>query len=105
MVGDCALDDSVEALLASGREAMRNAARWSGAASVSVFIEVEPTCISMFVRDQGDGFEPSLVPADRQGITSSIIGRMARHGGHATIRSSPGAGTEIELVLPRPDLH
>jgi signal transduction histidine kinase len=25
---------------------------------------------------------------------------MERHGGHAEIRSQPGAGTEIELTLP-----
>jgi signal transduction histidine kinase len=25
---------------------------------------------------------------------------MERYGGRATIRSSPGAGTEVELVLP-----
>jgi signal transduction histidine kinase len=54
----------------------------------------------MFVRDLGRGFDPSEVPGDRQGIAGSIIERMTRHGGHATIRSMPGAGTEVELVLP-----
>jgi signal transduction histidine kinase len=39
------------------------------------------------------------VPADRRGVRESIVGRMARHGGRAEIRSSPGAGTEVELVL------
>jgi signal transduction histidine kinase len=61
---------------------------------------VESERISMFVRDLGKGFDPSEVPGDRQGISGSIVDRMERYGGRATIRSSPGAGTEVELVLP-----
>jgi signal transduction histidine kinase len=100
IVGDCKLDVAVLALLGAGREAAINAAKWSEAPSVSIYIEVERERISMFVRDLGRGFDPAEVPSDRQGITGSIVERMARHGGHATIRSMPGAGTEVELVLP-----
>jgi hypothetical protein len=39
------------------------------------------------------------VPADRRGLTESIVGRMARHGGRAVVHSTPGQGTEVELVL------
>ena len=35
------------------------------------------------------------------GIADSIIGRMERHGGTATIRSEPDQGTEVELIMPR----
>ncbi len=76
VVGDCLMDDDVAALVAAGREASVNAAKWSGAPEVSVFVEVEPTTVSMFVRDLGTGFEPGLVPADRQGISRSIVERM-----------------------------
>ena len=55
----------------------------------------------MFVRDRGPGFEPEAVPADRRGLRESILGRMERHGGRATVTAAPGAGTEIELVLER----
>ncbi len=41
------------------------------------------------------------MPPDRHGLAGSVTGRMARHGGSARVRSSPGAGTEIALVLPR----
>jgi signal transduction histidine kinase len=41
------------------------------------------------------------VPSDRRGLAESIEGRMARAGGTATITTSPGEGTEVELVLPR----
>jgi signal transduction histidine kinase len=103
VVGDCPLTDELRALLAAGREAAVNAAAWSGAASVSVFVEVEPARVSMFVRDRGKGFDPGAVSADRRGISDSIRARMARHGGTADIRSVAGQGTEVELVMPRPD--
>jgi signal transduction histidine kinase len=79
-----------------------NAAAWSGAPTVSLFVEVEPTRVSLFVRDRGKGFDPSDVPGDRRGISDSIRARMARHGGTADIRSVFGEGTEVELVMPRP---
>jgi signal transduction histidine kinase len=100
IVGDCTLNGAVLALLGAGREAAINAAKWSEAPSVSIYIEVERERITMFVRDLGRGFDQADVPSDRQGISGSIKERMARHGGQATIRSMPGAGTEVELVLP-----
>jgi hypothetical protein len=39
------------------------------------------------------------VPADRRGISESIVGRMARHGGRAQIHAAAGQGTEVELTL------
>jgi signal transduction histidine kinase len=101
VVGDCDLDDAVSAILGAGREAAVNAAKWSGTESFSMFAEVEPTRVSMFVRDLGRGFDPAAVPADRRGIECSIRERMERFGGHATVRSAPGTGTEVELMLPR----
>lgn len=100
-VGDAPLDDAGTALVAACREAMVNAAKWSGQATVSVFAEVEPTVVSVFVRDRGTGFDLSLVAADRKGISQSIVGRMERHGGKAVVRTAPDAGTEVELKLPR----
>ena len=55
----------------------------------------------MFVRDRGVGFDRAAVPADRRGLAESIEGRMRRSGGTAAVTSSPGAGTEVELTLPR----
>jgi signal transduction histidine kinase len=100
-VGDCPLDDRLRALVLSSREALANAARHSGAATVSAFAEVEPDRVTVFVRDRGAGFDPSGVPDDRRGIAESIVGRMDRHGGNAVVRSTPGEGTEVELVMPR----
>ncbi|HKD88250.1 MAG TPA: PspC domain-containing protein [Streptosporangiaceae bacterium] len=100
-VGDCELDDDMSALLAAAREATVNAAKWSGAESVSLFAEVEPDSVSIFVRDRGRGFDPAAVPADRKGLAESVRARLARRGGSATIRSAPGEGTEVSLVMSR----
>ena len=91
-VGDCPLTEDLEALLAAGREAAVNAAKWSGQDSVSLFVEVEPTKVSLFVRDRGRGFDPESVADDRRGISQSIRARMHRHGGtrHHPQRTRPG---------------
>jgi signal transduction histidine kinase len=100
-VGDCDLDDDLTALLAAAREATVNAVKWSGASEVSLFAEVEPTEVAVFVRDRGKGFDPAAVPSDRKGLAESIHARMARRGGSAVVRSAPGEGTEVSLRMPR----
>ncbi len=100
VVGDSPLTDGVRALLEAAREATVNAAKWSGAAQISIYAEVEPESVMLYVRDRGCGFDPDGVPDDRQGITQSIQARMARFGGSAVIRSAPGRGAEVELSLP-----
>ena len=100
-VGDCALDENLEAMLAAAREATVNAAKWSGAPGVSLYAEVEPATVSLFVRDRGRGFDTVTVPADRRGLSESIHTRMARYGGTSNVRSVPGEGTEVALSMPR----
>jgi signal transduction histidine kinase len=68
---------------------------------VALYAEVAPGRIEVFVRDRGPGFDPAAVPDDRRGVRESIVGRMERHGGHATVHTAPGGGTEVELVLER----
>ncbi|HEX9228038.1 MAG TPA: PspC domain-containing protein [Arthrobacter sp.] len=97
-VGDCAMSERHEALVQAAREAMLNAARHGGGA-VSVYLEVTDDAAEVFVKDRGPGFDPDAVPADRLGVRESIVGRMNRHGGTATITSSPD-GTEVRLRLP-----
>jgi signal transduction histidine kinase/phage shock protein PspC (stress-responsive transcriptional regulator) len=100
-VGDAPLDSGGEALVAAAREAIVNAAKFAGGAPVAVYAEAGDDHLQVFVRDRGPGFDPAAVPADRRGVRESIVGRMERHGGRATIHASPGGGTEVELVLSR----
>lgn len=101
VVGDGPLEAGTEALLAAAKEALVNAGKFSGEATVSLYVEVEPSEVTAFVRDRGVGFEPAVVPSDRRGLVESIRGRMERHEGSAEIRSAPGEGTEVELWVSR----
>ena len=100
-VGDCPLDEKLGAQLQAAREAMVNAAKYGGGGAVQVFAEVEDRTVFIFVRDRGPGFDLDQVPPDRMGVRESIIGRMRRNGGRATLRSVPGGGTEVELEMER----
>lgn len=99
--GDIALDERGEALTRAAGEAMTNAARHSGERLVTVYAEVTEGDIEVWISDQGTGFDLAAVPADRRGIADSIVGRLRRFGGEATITSDPEDGTEVRLHLPR----
>lgn len=101
VVGDDRLDESLRALLAAAREAVVNAAKHAGVDEVSVYAELQPDRAELFVRDRGAGFDPDEVAEDRHGLADSIRGRMERNGGQVRLRTSPGAGTEVHLDLPR----
>jgi signal transduction histidine kinase len=99
VVGDRDLDQAHEAVVAATREAMTNAAKFGGGSGVDVYAESDGRRTQVFVRDRGPGFDPDAVPADRRGLRESIVGRMERNGGRARVTSSPGTGTEVEIVL------
>ena len=103
--GERPLDDRGAALVAAAREAMANAARHAHGddgepVAIRVFAEAGEEGVSVYVRDRGRGFDPDDVPTDRRGVRESIVGRVRRAGGRATITSAPGQGTEVELLLP-----
>ena len=83
-------------------EACQNAVR-HGAPPVSVYVEVRPQAVEAFIKDSGTGFDPATIAADRHGVRDSIVGRMRRAGGNATIRRL-ARGTEVALSVPRSDI-
>lgn len=103
VVGDREVDEPLAALVAATREALVNAGRHAKVQTVSLYAEVEPEQVSVFVRDRGVGFDPNTVEDHRHGVRGSIIGRMDRHGGRAEIRSQPSEGTEVRLTMPMRD--
>jgi signal transduction histidine kinase len=100
-VGDCPLDEHGGAVVAAAREAMLNAAKFAGEAPVSVYAEVADERIQVFVRDRGAGFDPTAVPQARRGVRESIVGRMRRAGGRASVHALPDGGTEVEITIDR----
>ena len=100
VVGDLPLDARSVAIVAAGREATVNAAKFSGATVIDVYAEVGSSLLELFVRDRGVGFDVEAVAPDRRGIAESIVARVERVGGTAEIRTGPGQGTEVRLRLP-----
>ena len=101
VVGNAPMDERLKALVDAAGEATTNAAIHSGATTISVYAEVTDDAASIYVRDEGSGFDAADLPADRRGIAESIVGRMERNGGNATVTSEPAEGTEVHLVMPR----
>ncbi len=101
-VGDAAMTEEARPLVLAAREAMVNAAKHAGADKVDVYAETTADQVEVFVRDRGRGFDPDEVPEDRLGVRRSIVDRMQRHGGAASVRSAHGDGTEVRLSMPLP---
>lgn len=100
VVGDVVPTEETHAVLAATREALLNAVA-HGRPPVSVYLEASETEVEVFVRDHGDGFDLEAVPADRFGVRESILGRVRRRGGQASVREVPDGGTEVRIYLPR----
>jgi signal transduction histidine kinase len=70
-----------------------------------VLVEDEGSHVTVTVRDDGPGMPPGRLAeaaaAGRLGVSHSICGRVRELGGSADISSEPGAGTEIQLRVPR----
>ena len=62
-----------------------------------------PGRLQVVVRDQGTGFDLARVDRARLGLRRSITERTAECGGHASISSAPGQGTEVSLSWPAPE--
>ncbi len=93
-------------LVALTRAALDNVAQHAGAAAHAwVLIEDGRDEITVSVRDDGCGIAPGRLAEaagqGRLGVSNSIRGRAAALGGRVTVESSPGAGTEIEVSIPR----
>ena len=101
-VGDLPMSEPLRPLVHAASEAVTNAAKHAGTGRVDVYAEVLDDVVEVFVRDRGGGFDPAAVPDDRLGVRHSIIDRMTRHGGTASVDSVPGDGTNVRLRMPRP---
>ncbi len=92
-------------LLHAVREAVRNVEQHAGqTAKAWVFLEELAGQVAVTVRDDGAGIRPGRLKQaaaeGRLGMAASIRGRIAEVGGTVEIRSRPGEGTEVELLVP-----
>jgi signal transduction histidine kinase len=87
------------------RAALHNVAAHAGdEAHAWVLLESLHDALRVTVRDDGVGFDTARFEEAqrirRLGVDRSIRGRIADLGGRCTITSAPGAGTEIEMIVP-----
>ncbi|HWC26776.1 MAG TPA: ATP-binding protein [Solirubrobacteraceae bacterium] len=97
--------EQVEALSGSVREAVTNARKHAQASHVVVRVECDADGrTTITVSDDGVGID--FVRAENGGglgVKGSIVGRMQRVGGHASLQDAPGGGTLVTLVTTRRD--
>jgi signal transduction histidine kinase len=86
-------------LLLAVKEAVRNAARHSGASEVNLQVQVVDNTLRVVVADNGRGFAPAETRAGRNGL-ANMQQRLADIGGICTLHSEPGHGCRITFLLP-----
>lgn len=95
-------DEVREAVVGAARAALDNVVRHAGAESAEVVVGVRDGTLSVLVVDDGVGFAPSDVDADRLGVRSSIHERVHAVGGTVRVWSGD-EGTTVMLAVPVPD--
>jgi signal transduction histidine kinase len=89
-------------ILRIAQEALQNALRHAHAEHISVRLGPHDGALRLAVTDDGVGFEPAdpALRSRRLGLTS-MEERARALGGRLAIDSRPGAGTTVELEVPR----
>ena len=86
-------------LLLAVKEAIRNAARHSGADEVSLQLRVVDHCLQVVIEDNGKGFSPTDTQVNRNGLVN-MRQRLADVGGSFMLHTAPGKGCRVTFLLP-----
>ncbi|MCL5996896.1 MAG: sensor histidine kinase [Chloroflexi bacterium] len=87
-----------EAIFRIAQEALANISRHARATHVAVAITHDHTALTVCIRDDGQGFDPSNT---REGMgMSNMRARVAELGGQFRVESSPSAGSEVVFTIP-----
>lgn len=85
------------------QEALTNVIRHSGATEVQILLTSTPQQLRLQVRDEGHGFDPAQLTAEKGAINAGVRGMRDRaelFGGRLDVNSAPGEGTTVLLLMP-----
>lgn len=80
------------------KEALNNAAKYSDASRVDIYLKLVNEQFQMKIRDHGKGFDEEL--AKKGNGLRNMRERARQAGGEVHIKTSTGLGTEVLLVVP-----
>jgi signal transduction histidine kinase len=81
------------------KETLNNAVKYSEATELFLRIHWQDGRLVMVVQDNGKGFDPATVNAERYGMTNLQL-RMSELGGSCKVESGPGRGCRVEFNVP-----
>jgi len=96
------LEPAIETVLYRvAQEAIKNVARHAQVQMAEITIIYQPDMVALQVEDKGAGFDPSapLRPPHGWGL-EGMRERADAAGGKLEVRSAPGQGTTVEIIIP-----
>ena len=87
-------------LLRLAQEGVANAAKHAAASNIAVDLYYTPDNVTLTIRDDGCGFDPSAPVPDGHFGLRSLRERANKLQAAIAIESAPGKGTMIRVVVP-----
>jgi signal transduction histidine kinase/CheY-like chemotaxis protein len=103
-----AADDAVTLIQQSVRELLFNVVKHAGVTAAELSVTATADALRIRVSDAGTGFDPRTLGAEAGQMSFglfSIQERLGVIGGRLVVDSAPGAGSRLELVVPRESLR
>lgn len=88
------------------QECLTNVQKHANAKNADVRLKYDGDMVSLIIRDDGDGFDPSVEKRGHYGLTN-ITERARKFRGTIDVQSAPGDGTTVHvtLVIPSEGSH
>ena len=81
------------------QEALTNAAQHANAYQVFVQLKSSTDQVQLWIEDDGQGFDTSIIPENRFGLVG-LNERTKLLGGNFYLESHSGSGTRLQITIP-----